>query len=179
MGIENIILFLIPPLIIAMIIRSVELSIAAIGISGAIVLAIQASKPDASLWWALAFILYGIAGVGALFHAIQTAVKEHNFKDRVDSYIAEGQRIVMDKDNPNICTMQYITLGRDWSNKVSEDIRKHKGQAEMEGFLAKGTTEECEHRIEESGVQDKYRREAVAKIVSTQKTQLELLRKRL
>jgi len=108
------------------------------------------------------------------FESLRRIIDRDNFKRRVTDYIAEGQRIFETNSNLTLSTEDYIALVRNWSKKVSEDIRLHKGQAEMESFLAQASTREYDDATDDS-----RRRNCATKIVGTRKYQLLLLRERL
>ncbi len=129
--------------------------------------------------WALpAFIVACITLVILVTRTILDICKA-KFKARVDRYIAEGQDIVEKFADTTISTADYLVLERTWSKKVSEDIRCHKGQLQMERFLAKATTREFESRQSVGDIELQEVRSLADQIVATRLRQLQELWKRL
>ena len=74
---ESSLLFLLSiiPCIIAIMVRQVELTIAAIGATGTLISIIQAIQPNASVVWLWSSLLCSIAFIGALGDSVRNAIK--------------------------------------------------------------------------------------------------------
>ncbi len=186
MGTEIIILVL--QIIVAVILGimgSLKLALATISAAGVWFCLDQAFKPDAwSVWWYLAvlFALFCLLTLLSSYLRLRTEQRlkkrTADFKTRITDYIAEGQHLMEEYGGITIGTPDYIVQEITWSKKVSEDIRCHKGQVEMNLFLAEATTRVFESKLAGSDSLQEAR-DYADRIVATRLRQLEELRGRL
>ncbi len=180
MGIDKIILFL-PLLIVALVIGImigwlIAFGVGFLGVAATLFITGVLNNSPVLSFSAIPFLILCLL---CAFESARRIIARDNFKSRITDYIAEGQRIFTNNSILTISTTDYITLVKNWSKKVSEDIKCHKGQAETESFLAEASTREYYRLIDDNAIEEHIRRSKAAQIVGTQKYQLILLRERL
>ena len=169
MATDNSFLFLLPLItaVIVGIMLNKLIAVASVFLAAAIAILIGTHSVLVSIPFVLLSFFF-FAWVGRLYL----------FEKRVGNYIVEGNHILEKYGFDTPGTIDYIVWVRTWSKKVSEDIRRHKGQAEMELFLVEATTRIFESKLADSNHTQEARMYA-SYIVGTQLRQLMELRNRL